>query len=105
MRTLTALGEQFEAKRIVKTVDSIIGYSDQTEVFAFRGVSDFSTFEIDGEYDEPTPDISQEVDLLKQQLAESKAENQRLAAESNANQLALMELHMLVLSVVSTDEG
>lgn len=93
-------GETFEAQRIVKTADSIVGYNDQTEVFAFRGVSDFTAFDIDGEYDEPTPDISQEVNLLKQQLEDSKAENQRLSAESNANQLALMELHMLLLSVL-----
>ncbi|WP_340014643.1 hypothetical protein [Paenibacillus sp. FSL K6-1318] len=105
MKNLTAFGVTFEAQRIVKTSDSIIGYSDQTEVFAFRGISDFTGYEIEGEYDDPLPDISQEMDLLKQQLSESKLENQRLAAESNANQLALMELHMLVLSVVSPDES
>lgn len=48
---------------------------------------------------------SVELDILKQRLAESEAENKRLAEESNANQLALMELHMLVLSVVPPNEG
>ncbi|MNP85002.1 hypothetical protein D3C76_1845500 [compost metagenome] len=42
---------------------------------------------------------------LERRLAASEARNEQLAAESNANQLALMELHMLVLSVVSPDEG
>ncbi|MGE6576262.1 hypothetical protein ACQKFM_15200 [Paenibacillus xylanexedens] len=42
---------------------------------------------------------------LERRLAASEARNEQLAAESNANQLALMELHMLVLSVVSPDEN
>ncbi|WP_339241418.1 hypothetical protein MKX40_10675 [Paenibacillus sp. FSL R5-0517] len=41
---------------------------------------------------------------LERRLAESESRNEQLAAESNANQLALMELHMLVLSVLP-DEG
>lgn len=59
--------------------------------------------EID-ELTKPQPAEPSELDLLKQRLSESEAENKRLAEESNANQLALMELHMLVLSVVSPDE-
>jgi hypothetical protein len=41
---------------------------------------------------------------LEQRLAAAEVENKKLAEESNANQLALMELHMLVLSVLP-DEG
>ncbi|WFR60880.1 hypothetical protein P9222_20335 [Paenibacillus amylolyticus] len=41
---------------------------------------------------------------LEQRLTASEARNEQLAAESNANQLALMELHMLLLSVLP-DEG
>ncbi|MFS0858343.1 hypothetical protein [Paenibacillus taichungensis] len=41
---------------------------------------------------------------LEQRLAAAEAENKKLAEESNTNQLALMELHMLVLSVLP-DEG
>ncbi|RPK29992.1 hypothetical protein [Paenibacillus xylanexedens] len=41
---------------------------------------------------------------LEKRLAASEARNEQLAAESNANQLALMELHMLALSVLP-DEG
>ncbi|MDT0121345.1 hypothetical protein Q9R46_01715 [Paenibacillus sp. RRE4] len=51
------------------------------------------------------PEEPSELDLLKQRLAESEAENKRLAEESNANQLALMELHKLVLSVVPPNQG
>lgn len=78
MRTLTVLGEQFEAERVVKTTDSIIGYNGQAEVFAFRGISDFSAFEIDGGYDEPVPDILDEVDGLKRKLATAEAETAAL---------------------------
>lgn len=60
--------------------------------------------EID-ELTKPQPEEPSEMDMLQQRLIEAEAENKRLAEESNANQLALMELHMLVLSVVSPDEG
>ncbi|CAM3358750.1 hypothetical protein HP548_02905 [Paenibacillus taichungensis] len=40
---------------------------------------------------------------LEQRLAASEAQNKQLAEESNANQLALMELHMLVLSVLPNE--
>ncbi|WP_091014766.1 hypothetical protein [Paenibacillus amylolyticus] len=64
----------------------------------------FTDAEID-ELTKPRPAETSELDLLKQRLVEAETENKRLAGESNANQLALMELHMLVLSVMSPDEG
>nr|WP_145403478.1 hypothetical protein [Paenibacillus xylanexedens] len=42
-----------------------------------------------------------ELEMLKQRLAESEVENKRLTEESNANQLALMELHTMLLGIVS----
>lgn len=57
------------------------------------------------ELTKPQPEESSELDILKQRLTESELENKRLAEESNANQLALMELHMLVLSVVPPNQG
>lgn len=51
------------------------------------------------------PEESSELDLLKRRLAESEAENKRLAAESNANQLALMELHTMLLGTVKPSAG
>lgn len=35
------------AEKVVKTTDSIIGYTDGKEVFALRGISDFSFFSLD----------------------------------------------------------
>lgn len=74
------------------------------ETFPDLWIEGLSQEEID-DLTKPQPEEPSELDLLKQRLAESEAENKRLAEESNANQLALMELHMLVLSVVSPDEG
>lgn len=47
MKTLTVSGETYEAERIVKTTNSIIGYNGETEVFAFRGINDFNAFELE----------------------------------------------------------
>ena len=50
MKTLIFNNEEIQAERIVKNPDSIIGYNGQTEIFAFRGISDFSGFMLkDGE--------------------------------------------------------
>lgn len=72
MKKLEAFGEGFEAERIVKTADSIIGYNGQAEVFAFRGITDFSLFVIDGEYDQP------QEDSLSVRLATAEAETAAL---------------------------
>ncbi|MCJ8008127.1 hypothetical protein ACFFMO_08730 [Lederbergia wuyishanensis] len=50
MKNLIAYGEVFEAEKIVKSDTSIIGYIGNSEVFAFRGITDFSSFKlIDGQ--------------------------------------------------------
>ncbi|UPK45775.1 hypothetical protein [Paenibacillus pabuli] len=41
---------------------------------------------------------------LEQRLAASEAETAQLKVESNANQLALMELHMMLLSVLPDED-
>ncbi|MFC0652050.1 hypothetical protein ACFFF5_10115, partial [Lederbergia wuyishanensis] len=46
-KNLIAYGEVFEAEKIVKSDTSIIGYIGNSEVFAFRGISDFSQFQLD----------------------------------------------------------
>ncbi|MFC0652196.1 hypothetical protein ACFFF5_10855, partial [Lederbergia wuyishanensis] len=49
-KNLIAYGEVFEAEKIVKSDTSIIGYIGNSEVFAFRGITDFSSFKlIDGQ--------------------------------------------------------
>lgn len=46
MKTLTFNNEEFNAERIVKTDTDIVGYDGIQEVFAFRGISDFSQFQL-----------------------------------------------------------
>lgn len=44
MKTMNFNGEQYQAEKIIKTSDSIVGYNGNSEVFAFRVVNDFSLF-------------------------------------------------------------
>jgi len=63
MKTLFISGEELQAERIVKTDTDIIGYNGNNEVFSFRGISDFSQFQLaEGElYD---TDLSLEARIL-----------------------------------------
>lgn len=63
-------------------------------------IEGLSQEEID-ELTKSQPAESTEIDMLKLRLAESEAENKRLAKESNANQIALMELHTMLLSLIA----
>ena len=47
MKKLLFNNETIKAEKIVKTSDSIIGYNGNSEVFVFRGVSDFSLFTLE----------------------------------------------------------
>jgi len=46
MKTLIFNNEEYQAERIVKTNTDIIGYNGNTEVFSFKGISDFSLFQL-----------------------------------------------------------
>ena len=63
MKTIYINGEELQAERIVKTDTDIIGYNGNNEVFSFRGISDFSQFQLaEGEsYD---IDLSPEARIL-----------------------------------------
>lgn len=66
MKTLTFEGQEFEAERIVKTRDSISGYIGTDEVFTFRGISDFSGYVLDGEWDPATQTPEEMLEEIKQ---------------------------------------
>lgn len=64
MKKLTFNNETYEAEKIIKTDIDIIGQdSNSNELFAFRGISDFSTFVITNEdgiscdFDKAEPNI------------------------------------------------
>lgn len=92
MSTLTFLSEDYEAERIVKTSDSIIGYIGNSEVFSFRGVTDFSLFQINGEWDEPEPSTE---DTLGTLLIESAADKATIAALEDTVGSLLLEVAAL----------
>jgi hypothetical protein len=46
MKILNFSGETYQAERIVKTDANIIGYNGNAEVFSFKGISDFSLFQL-----------------------------------------------------------
>lgn len=48
MKSLIYNGERLEAEKIIKKTDAIIGYIGDTEVFSFKGISDWSIFAIEG---------------------------------------------------------
>lgn len=50
---------------------------------------------------ERTPQKASELDLLQQRLVEAEAKHSQLAAESTLNQVALMELHQMLLKVLA----
>ncbi|BDR64414.1 hypothetical protein [Clostridium tetani] len=69
MKKLIVNDEVYQAEKIIKTETDIIGYIDDKEVFAFRGVKDFSIFKLEDrqEFDILEEDLQQEINakLLK----------------------------------------
>lgn len=65
MKTLSFNNEEYQAERIVKTETDIIGYNGDSVVFSFKGISDFTLFElVEGVFD-----IDENL-LLRQKIVE-----------------------------------
>lgn len=47
MKTLYFNNKKYQAKKIIKTNTSIIGYIGETEAFSFLGINDFSLFQLE----------------------------------------------------------
>lgn len=60
MKTLIFDTERLEAEKIIKKPDSIIGYIGSNEVFAFRGISEWDLFTIEGGDFDPDPEYERE---------------------------------------------
>ena len=66
MKTLLVADKEFKAEKIIKTDNEIIGYNGNSEVFAFRGIQDFSLFVLkDGQVFD-----AGEIDELKKMIAD-----------------------------------
>lgn len=54
MKTLIVNGREFRAEKIVKSEQNIIGYDlNNNEVFALKGISDFTGFQLQDENGKP----------------------------------------------------
>jgi hypothetical protein len=100
MKQLKFLDEIYNAERIVQTADSITGYIGGTEVFAMRGVTDFTDYELlDGaEWDlsiesSTLAELQEENTSLKLALAEMAMTQQ---TDKQELQLALAEIAELI---------
>lgn len=79
MKTLNINGQQFQAEKIVKTDANIVGYVGENEVFAFRGISDFSSFTLEDGQNFDTDELAilkEENQLLQTQLAQQSTDFQ-----------------------------
>ena len=99
MKTLLFLGEEYRADKIIKNLNeqTIIGYTNNVEVFSFRGINDFNLFNLkdDAEYD---VEDNTEKTLLKQ-IADLKVENMKKDTTINNTLKALADLKLEVMNM------
>lgn len=114
MKQLKFLEEIFEAEKIFVHADSIVGITNGVEVFSFKGISDFTRFELEEgqKFDTSSKPLEEEVSALKDEnisnmlaMTEMFEENLRmqeanakLQDENNSTMLALTELYELVMN-------
>ena len=89
MRKLSFNKVVYEAERIVKTDTDIIGYNGNNETFAFRGISDFNEFVIDGEFD-----------VEFDELAALRADNEKLKTENETLKNRVSDVEMTLTEIL-----
>ena len=70
MKTLSFDGKTFSAEKIFKEPNAVVGYDRNHEVFAFRGITDFSAFTL---LDNQDFDLG-EIEQLRLEIARSNAQ-------------------------------
>lgn len=91
MKTLIFNNEQFKADKIIKTNDSIIGKTNNNEVFIFRGIQDFSLFTLkDG--DEYDKEITEEQKLLSNILLENANIKEQLKDQQELSSNLMLQI-------------
>lgn len=74
MKKIIINGEEFKAEKIIKTENDIIGQdTNGNEIFAFRGISDFTGFTIEEGQTFDTEDPSEQ-EILNAQLLKENAD-------------------------------
>lgn len=104
MMQLVFAGTTYEAERIVRGPDYIVGLVGELEVFVFRGISDFEYFElIIGEWDDPETDIKDTITSLQAANTELMLAVAELANVNETDkletQLAIAELASIIMEV------
>ena len=92
MKILMFNKEEFKAEKIIKTKDSIIGKNlEGKEVFSFKGIKDFSLFNLkDGEeYDVET---TEEQQLLSTVLLENAAIKEQLKEQQELSATLALQI-------------
>lgn len=90
MKKINALGKVYQAERIVKTSDSITGYNGNTPVWTFRGIKDWSQFQLEEGQEWDLPQQLQQ-DLVIAEAYES------LYNEILTNSLAIAEIYEMII--------
>jgi hypothetical protein len=66
MKRLIAHGQEFQAAKIIKTSNSIVGYdSIGLKIFEHIGISNFDGYEFPDGYDTPQPTDSERVSAIE----------------------------------------
>lgn len=94
MKRLLFANQEFEAQKIVKTSNSIIGYIDNVVVFKFNGISDFNGFTLVGgqEFDVPEPSDTERIEQLERENALLKVQKQALSEQVDFHEELIVEL-------------
>lgn len=74
MKTLTVNGNAYIAERIVKTDTDIVGYTGDTLIFSFKGITDFAQFQLAESEVFDTPDMTLDIYLVDLDFRISKLE-------------------------------
>ena len=72
MKILIINNEEFQAEKIIKNANSIIGYIEGKETFSFKGIKDFSLFKLKDGAEFDTEEKTEE--LLLKEIAKLKIE-------------------------------
>lgn len=102
MKQLKFFDEVYNAERIIKTADSIAGYIGDTEVFAMRGVSDFTDYEL---VDGAEWDLSNESSILSELQEENTSLKLALAEMVMTQQTDKQELQLALVEIAEIISG
>lgn len=99
MKQLTFDDKTFEAEKIVKYPDAIIGTSGGSEVFAFKGIADFTAFQLKSgqTFDDAPTSEDQRFEKLEADNAKMRLQLEALSSHNEFLEETLTELIITVM--------